>query len=106
MHTRPVEPHITTLLLPPPNEVWGKVTYSQVSVCLSLDRYSTGQRPPEQRPPGQGFPGQRPLFTETFLGQRLPWTLDRDSHGQRLPIRSRAGGAYPTVMHFEEEIKF
>ena len=85
-------------LLPPANEVRGKVIFSQASVILSpwqrptpVDRHPPRQRPPwTETPPDRDLPWQRLLWTETPLnrdpsGQRPPDRdpLDRDPSGQR-----------------------
>ena len=94
-------------LLPPANEVWGKVIFSQASVILftgegvsltethPLDRHPPGQRPPQtetslDRDPRDRDPLDRDPLGQRPPGQRPPWRdrqtpLDRDPPGQRPP---------------------
>ena len=66
------------LLLPPANEVWGKVMFSETSVCHSVHRG------------GGGLPTHPPPM-QTPLGSPPP--LDTMGYGQQ------AAGVHPTGMH-------
>ena len=97
-------------LLPPANEVWGKVIFLPLSVghsvhgggegCLpgppSLGRHPLGRHPPRQTPPGQTPSGRQPLQADT---------PQADNHYSRqippIPheMATEAGSTHPTGMH-------
>ena len=95
-------------LLPPANEVWGKVIFLHLSVSHSVHgggvsawaplprQTPPGQTPPRQTPPGQTPSGRQPLQADT---------PQADNHYSRqipsIPheMATEAGSTHPTGMH-------
>ena len=117
------------LLLPPANEVWGKVTFSEACVKNSVHRGEGGlpqcmlgyNNPPRTRqappwpgtPPGPGTPGTRQAGTPSPRTRHPPRARHPSGPGTAPPrtrhhppraehagrYGQRAGGTHPTVMH-------
>ena len=75
------------LLLPPANEVWVKVIFSQASVCPQGD--VCGRHSPKQTP----SPGRHPP------GRHTPWVDTPGRHPPQSDMATEAGDMHPTGMH-------
>ena len=72
-------------LLPPANEVWGKVIYLQVCVCPQVGSYLV---------PG-GVPGPGEAWSQRGL---IPGRVPGPG-GSLPPMATAAGGTHPTGIH-------
>ena len=96
-------------LLPPVNEVWGKVIFSQASVCPQrgarglpdIDPLHRDSPPWTENPPGQRLTQTETPWIETFLDRdpwiETPWTETpwvKNPAGQRHSPRMVKSGRY------------